>query len=90
VTEPVTLQIGTFSTTIPAGSFKLERNGTFAFLGRINRVALGVSIQPLGQNRFLLLAGGDGVNLTGLASPVTVELIIRNDGGTTTATFVSR
>jgi hypothetical protein len=36
VTENVTLQIGTFSVTIPAGSFKLNPNRRFAFQGLIN------------------------------------------------------
>jgi FG-GAP repeat len=86
VSEPVTLQIATFPTTIPAGSFKL-RNGTFEFLGTIDGVTLAIAIEPLGHNRFRVIAGGEGVNLTGLANSVTVVLTIGNDGGTTTATI---
>jgi YVTN family beta-propeller protein len=33
VTQPVTLQVGTFTTTIPPGSFKKNRNGSFTFVG---------------------------------------------------------
>ncbi len=86
VTEPVTLQVGTFSTTIPAGSFKLK-NGTFEFLGTIDGVTLAITIEPLGHNRFRIIAGGEGVDLAGLANPVTVVLTIGNDGGTTTVTI---
>jgi hypothetical protein len=89
VTEPVTLQIGTFSVTIPAGSFKLNRNGTFEFQGTINGVTLDVRIVPLGHNRFDILAAGIGVDLTTLPNPVIVTLTIGNDGGTTTATLNS-
>jgi hypothetical protein len=36
--EDVTLQIGTFSVTIPAGSFEKKPNGRFDFKGGINDV----------------------------------------------------
>jgi hypothetical protein len=86
VTENVTLQIGTFLVTIPAGSFKQNPKGNFAFEGVINGVSLQVQIVPLGNNIFTFKAEGSGVNLTGLRNPVTVVLIIGIDSGTTTAT----
>jgi hypothetical protein len=86
-TEPVTLQVGTFSTTIPAGSFKRKKNGSFQFEGTINGVNLNVKIEPLGDNSFRIRAQGQGVDLAGLANPVTVALTIGNDGGTTTVTL---
>jgi len=36
VRQKVTLQVGTFSATIPAGSFKRNPNGRFAFQGYAN------------------------------------------------------
>jgi DNA-binding beta-propeller fold protein YncE len=86
VTENVTLQIGTFSVTIPAGSFKLNPNRRFAFQGLINGVSMQVQIIPLGNNIFTFMAEGTGVNLTGLTNPVTVVLTIGIDSGTTTVT----
>jgi hypothetical protein len=83
VTENVTLQIGTFSVTIPAGSFKLNPNRRFAFQGLINGVSMQVQIIPLGNNIFTFLAEGTGVNLTGLTNPVTVVLTIGDDTGST-------
>jgi hypothetical protein len=50
--EDVTLQIGTFSVTIPAGSFKHKPNGGFDFKGVINDVKLKAQIVPLGNNIF--------------------------------------
>jgi hypothetical protein len=86
VTENVTLQIGTFSVTIPAESFKLNPNGSFAFQGVINGVNMQVLIIPLGNNIFTFNAQGTGVDLTGLTNPVTVVLTIADDRGRTAVT----
>jgi hypothetical protein len=86
VTENVTLQIGTFSVTIPAGSFQLNPNGRFAFQGVINGVSMQVQIVPLGNNMFTFKAEGTGVDLTGLFNPVTVVLTIGDDSGSTSVT----
>ena len=82
----MTLQIGTFSVTIPAGSFKQIPQGRFAFEGVINGVSLEVQIVPLGNNIFTFKAQGTGVDLAGLTNPVTVALTIGKDSGSTTVT----
>ncbi len=84
--ENVTLQIGTFSVTIPAGSFFKLIEGGFAFEGVIHGVSLEVQIVPLGNNIFTFKAVGAGADLTGLTNPVTVVLTIGIDSGTTTVT----
>jgi hypothetical protein len=84
-TENVTLQIGTFSVMIPAGSFKGTFEGS-VFDGAINGVSLRVQIVPLGNNIFSFNAVGAGVDLTGLTNPVTVVLTIGINSGTTTVT----
>jgi hypothetical protein len=82
----VTLQVGTFSVTIPTGSFQQNPNGRFAFEGTINGVGLQVQIVPLGNNMFTFKAESTGVDLTGLTNPVPVVLTIGIDSGSTTAT----
>ena len=86
LTENVTLQIGTFSVTIPAGSFKQISHGRFAFEGVVNGVSLQVQIVPLGNNIFTFKAEGTGANFTGLTNPVTVVLSIGINTGSTTVT----
>jgi len=86
VTENVTLEVGTFSVTIPAGSFQQIPKGRFAFEGTISGVSLQVQIAPVGNNSFTFKAQGADANLTGLTNPVTVVLTIGNDSGTTTVT----
>ena len=83
VTENVTLRIGTFSVTIPPGSFKQIPHGRFAFEGVINGVSLEVQIVHLGNNIFTFKAEGTRVDLTGLTNPVTVVLTIGINSGIT-------
>ena len=44
--DPVTLQVGTFSITIPPHSFKEQPDGSFDFAGVINGVSLKAQIYP--------------------------------------------
>lgn len=83
--EAVGLQVtggtGAFSVSFPAGSFKMDKTGGFTFRGTINRVKLEASIRPLRDGAFQFEAETEGANLKGLANPVTVRLIIGDDGG---------
>ena len=83
--EMVTLQLtggsGAFSVSIPAGSFKVERGGAFKFQGTINRVKLDASIRPARNGAFEFEVETEGANLKGFANPVTLTLIIGDDGG---------
>jgi hypothetical protein len=86
LTEKVTLQIGTFSVMIPAGSFNQGFFEGFLFDGAINGVSLRVEIVPLGNNIFRFNAVGKDLDLTGHPNPVTVVLTIGINSGTTTVT----
>ncbi len=86
LTERVTLQVGTFSTTISAGSFTSDRRGPFKFEGTIGGANLYLSIKPLGGSTFEFEIEGAGADLTGTANPVTVGLTIGDDAGSTTVT----
>jgi YVTN family beta-propeller protein len=81
--EPVTLKVGTFTTTIPAGSFTGSGNGPFYFVGTVNGVNLQIGIVPTGAKRYGLGAAAQKANLTGTANPVPVTLTIGDDAGTT-------
>ncbi|MGH6847705.1 MAG: YncE family protein, partial [Methylocella sp.] len=76
LTDPVTLQIGAFATTIPAGSFIKQADGSFTFQGVIDGVGLGALIKPTGTMRYLFEAKGRGANLTGTENTVYATLII--------------
>jgi hypothetical protein len=86
LTEPVTLRVGNFSTTIPAGSFKQDKKGQFKFEGTISGISLEAKVIPLGGNKFEFRAEGKNVNLTGIVNPVNLELAIGDDRGTATVT----
>jgi hypothetical protein len=82
---PVPLSVGSFKTTIPAGSFKGSGTGPFTFQGTINGVALQVRIALLNTStrQYSLQAEGSNANLTGTTNPVSVTLTIGNNSGTT-------
>jgi hypothetical protein len=86
LTQNLALQIGTFSVTIPQGSFKEIGSRIFVFQGVLNGVNLSVQIVALGNNIFALAAGSKGVSLTGLTNPVTVVLTIGDNSGSTAVT----
>lgn len=83
--EYTSLQVGTFYTTIPAGSFEQDKKGQFKFEGDINGVALEMKIEALGGGIFEFKAEGEGADLKAENS-VTVGLDIGNDSGRTIVT----
>jgi hypothetical protein len=86
--EVVTLQVGTFTTTIPPGSFTKSPSGTYTFIGTINGVSLEAVIWPTGSKQFALEAAALNASLTGTVNPVKVTLKIGDDSGTAPVTAV--
>ena len=90
LTEPVTITVGTYSVTIPPGSFrqlrKGRKKGSFVYEGMIGGVDLEVQIVPLGGGSYQFKAEGSPVDLSGLTNPVTVTLVVGNDSGTASVT----
>jgi len=84
-TEAVTLQLGTFSVTMPQASFKKASDGRYVFEGTIDGAALELRIAPVTTNSYTFNAEGSGANLSGTVNPVSVVLTIGDDGGATTA-----
>jgi hypothetical protein len=88
LTEDMKLELtggtGSFTTTIPAGSFSKDKQRRFEFEGTINGVNVQAKIAQLGGNQFKCEVQGEHADLTGLANPVTVTLTIGNDSGSTT------
>ncbi|HEX3497256.1 MAG TPA: hypothetical protein VHT02_08830, partial [Methylocella sp.] len=82
--EQVTLQVGTFTTTIPPLSF--TGAGSFSFQGVINGVNLTVGISPTGTKRYALTAVAQNASSTGTVNPVPVTLTIGPDTGTVSVT----
>ena len=76
LTEDVTIQVGTVSTTIPAGAFGLNHSGKFRFEGSIDGIALAVKITPLGDDVFRVQAEAANADLTATMNPVTVVVTI--------------
>jgi FG-GAP repeat len=87
-TEPVTLKIGSFTITIPAGSFvNAGAPGYFTFVGVIDGVSLNVLIRLVSGNNYIFGVIAKNVSLT-IANPETVTLTIGDDSGTTSVNAV--
>jgi probable HAF family extracellular repeat protein len=88
LTEPVSLNVGTYSVTIPPGKFTKVGHGVYFYGGINNGVSLWAWIAPLGGNQY-----GFGAAATpsspATSNPVKVQLTIGDDTGTTSvnATF---
>ena len=84
--DQVTLQVGTFSVTIPSGSFTKQPDGFFFFSGMIDGVSLKARITPTATLQYAFHAKATGASLTGTKNPVYVTLIIGGDSGATSVT----
>jgi len=82
LTEDVTLEVGSFAVTIPAGSFESGKKG-YEFEGDINAVGVKFEIHTLGEGNYYFEADFEGVDLSGTTFPVDVTLTIGDDSGTT-------
>jgi hypothetical protein len=88
-TEPVTLQIGSFTITIPPGSFvNAGAPGYFTFVGVINNVNLTVLIRLTSGNHYIFGVIARNVRFSTIANPETVTLTIGDDSGTTSVNAV--
>src|SRR5262245_14889344 len=87
-TELVTLLIGSFTITMPLGSFATAGpNGHYTFVGVINGVSLSVLIKLASGNSYIFVVTVKNVSLT-IENPVSLTLTIGDDSGTTSVTPV--
>jgi hypothetical protein len=87
-TERVTLQIGNFTTTIPAGSFVAAGpGGYYTLVGVINGVSLSVVIRQTGGSNFIFGVIARNIDLTTInpAGPIGITLTIGDDNGNASA-----
>jgi YVTN family beta-propeller protein len=86
--QPVTLHVGPYRATIPAGSFRRLASGRSAavwdFIGKIGNVSLAVDILSFGHNHYQFGAAVKPVDLSAVPNPVPVSFSIGNDAGATT------
>jgi YVTN family beta-propeller protein len=81
--EPVKLQVGPFSASIPAGSFRRHEDRSYTFEGVIEGVRLEAKVELTGSLRYTFHAEARGANLSGIKNPVQLSLGIGNDAGLT-------
>jgi hypothetical protein len=86
--ENTTLQVtggsGTYSVTMPSGSFKPASSGESKFQGTIGGVKLLAWIRRLRSGTFEFEVITEGAKLYGMANPITVRLTVGDDVGSRT------
>jgi hypothetical protein len=85
--RPVTLQIGSFTIMIPAGSFVKALPGYFTFVGVINNMSLNILIRLTSGNNYIFQVIAKNVGLA-IQNPVSVTLTIGDDSWTTSVNAV--
>lgn len=83
-TEPVTVQIGSLTFPIPAGSFRANPRGKFTFTGMLSGVSVEASIIPVSSGRYQLKLDANRLNASGFTNPVSTQVSIGNDTGSAT------
>jgi hypothetical protein len=80
--ETITINAGGFTTTIPAGSFKMNSTGSFNFSGTIGGVRIEMSVTPSTtiKNKYSFEFEA-AVDLSAAGSAVAVSLTIGDDTG---------
>ena len=87
LTENVIIKIGSFETTIPAGSFKWfeypkkPEKSEWKFEGTIDGVPIEMKIKPTGSSDYEFKFEAEGLGLCWLTSPVEVNVSIGDDFG---------
>jgi hypothetical protein len=86
--EVVSLRIGSYAVTLPAGSFRRLGTNLFRFKGPVNGVALGITLRREGDKTYALRTRGRTAALGDLGRPVSISLTIGDDRGSTSVNFV--
>ncbi len=86
VTDPVTIQVGSFAATIPPGSFKGAQYGPWTFDGTVNGAVIHSVIWLTGTKQYQVLAKVQQANIAGAKNPVTVRLTLGPNSGTAPVT----
>jgi probable HAF family extracellular repeat protein len=86
VNQPVTLKLGTFSVSIPTGSFTTTSKGDYDFEGTVGGVAILFRITSVTSTSFTWEAKGATNSGLPATNPVSVGLTIGNNTGTVSVT----
>ena len=87
LTDAVTLTVGSYTVTLPAGSFHQVHFGPYsdyAYVGTVNKVLLDMQIVPLGGTGYAFQAAATNVISSRSTISVPITLTIGNDSGNTT------
>lgn len=87
--EEVTLRVGSFAATIPAGSFSVA-GSEYSWHGNLDGAVVGVIFEEEAADTYTFAIAVGSIELGGLSDPMTVRLNIGDDGGAMSARLEGR
>jgi hypothetical protein len=84
LSEAVTLQLDSYSVTIPPGSFTRSKLGGYEFKGKIADVRLKFFLKADNPATYRFQVEGTGAGLPELTNPLSVEMTVGDDSGAAT------
>lgn len=85
--EPLMLSIGSVSLSIPSGSFKKTKSGSWRYEGKMESMHIEATLSPVPHTSgaYMLMIEEHGTSLKSADRPYTVTLTLGDDSGTTVA-----
>jgi hypothetical protein len=80
VTQQVAIAVGSYSITLPPGSFALQKNGSYVYKGTVSGASLNIKVTP-SNGGYVLEESGTKVS-PAQSNPVPVTITIGNTTGT--------
>src|SRR5205823_11812904 len=79
--DSFSVQVGPFSLVIPAGSLTKDDKLGFSFHGQIAGASVAIKLIQHSPTQFGFKIEADGVDLSGTANPVSVQILAGNNSG---------
>lgn len=83
VSDSFSLQIGTYSVAIPAGSFNTTATGNFTYSSTVAGQNVSVKLKP-SSTGYSFSVDAQGVDVATIVNPATLQLVVGNNTGSAT------
>ena len=87
--EALSLGVGTYDVSVPAGSFKRDSRGRWNWSGAVGAASVKITLVPVNAQTWTITASARGAVLSGTSNPVVISVAVGDDvaSGSVTAKF---